>query len=587
MADKQRIVWLTVCLLWGVSTAATTYGQEAETDAGSLLRQEEALQRPEPEPLLEFEEEAPLPELTGIGDTTVEVQRVEFTGDTDLVGLASLEAVVAEAIGRELDFQGLQALAERVTRHLKDEGWVLARAFLPEQDVTDGVITIEIVPGRLDIQGRAFRIEAVGARPLRINPERLGAILTALVPEGEPVRQADLDRAILLINDLPGIDALARLEAGEAPGSTHILLSVREGPLWSGSLNASNHGSRSTGEERAGFTGNLNDPLGVGDQLTLALTHADGLELGQLNYRYPLGSSGLMLNLSRTDLRYELVTGGGSGDFDGESATNGASLEYPLIRSQQTNLRLGYDWSRDELEDRVNDQVYSDKAVTSQRMTLSADHTDQVFGPTGRTNFSLSPGWGDVDLRSLADGAEPSDELGTEGNFGKLEYSLSRLQSLGEMPLTLFAELRGQWSQDNLDSSQRFQPGGVGGVRAYPGGEASADEGHLLRAELRYQIPGGLADIGQLRISAFYDTAWVRLHHDLPAGYAIDTATGENSYRIEGAGIGLTLTRGDRLSMSLNWAATIGDNPGRDVNGNNSDGRDDDHRAWLQAVWRL
>jgi hemolysin activation/secretion protein len=103
-----------------------------------------------------------------------------------------------------------------VTRRLKDEGWVLARAYLPEQDVTDGLVTIEILPGRLDTQGRAFRIEAIGARPLRIDPERLGAILTALIPAGEPIRQADLDRAILLINDLPGIDALARLEAGEA-----------------------------------------------------------------------------------------------------------------------------------------------------------------------------------------------------------------------------------------------------------------------------------------------------------------------------------------------------------------------------------
>ncbi|MBY5269409.1 hypothetical protein BB931_01060 [Spiribacter salinus] len=566
---------------------ASASAQTGGADAGSILRQEESLNRPDPDPLPELEEEAPLPELTGIGDVTVEVRSIEFTGDTDLAEAAELAESVEQGIGKALDFEGLQALAERATRKLKDEGWVLARAFLPEQDVSDGEITIQVVAGQLDTQGRAFRIEAIGSRPLRIDPERLGRILTALIPEGDPVRQADLDRAVLLINDLPGIEALARLEAGETPGSTHILLSVREGPLWSGSFNGSNHGSRSTGRERAGFTGNLNDPLGVGDQLTLALTKAEGLELGQLNYRYPLGVSGLMLDLSRTDLRYELVTESAGSDFDGESATNGASLEYPLVRSQQTNIRLGYDWSRDELEDRVNTQAYSDKAVTFQGVTLSADHTDQMFGPAGRTNLSLSPQWGDVELRTLADGAEPADELGTEGSFRKAEYSLSRLQSLGDVPLTLFTELRGQWAEDNLDSSQRFQPGGANGVRAYPGGEASADEGHLFRAELRYQLPGDWVRIGGLRLSVFYDLADVQLHHDLPPGYAIDTAEGRNSYGIEGAGVGLVFTRSDWLSLSLSWAAAIGDNPGRDTNGNNSDGRDDDHRAWLQAVVRL
>ncbi|MFM9816340.1 UNVERIFIED_CONTAM: hypothetical protein K0B97_00150 [Spiribacter pallidus] len=570
-----------------VVRAQSQTGSQSDVDAGSILRQEEALQREEPAPLREPEVEAPLPELTGIGEVTVTVESVEFTGATDLVEAAALEEAVDEAIGQTLDFEGLQALAERVTRRLKDEGWVLARAYLPEQDVTDGLVTIEILPGRLDTQGRAFRIEAIGARPLRIDPERLGAILTALIPAGEPIRQADLDRAILLINDLPGIDALARLEAGEAEGSSHILLSVREGPLFASSANTSNFGSRSTGQERFGWTGNLNDPLGVGDQLTFSATAAEGLALGQFNYRYPLGPSGLVANLSVSQMEYEVINSEGPSELDGSSATQGAGLSYPWIRSQGTNVTVGLDYTQDALEDQIDGATYSDKTVTNFGPSLRGDHTDQVFGPAGRTNFSLSPLWGEVDLPALAGGQAQADELGVEGDFSKVEYSLSRLQSLGERPMTLFTELRGQWAGDNLDSSQSFQPGGSSGVRAYPGGEASADEGHLLRAELRYQLPEDFIDLGSLRVSAFYDTAWVRLNDRLPEGYAIDTATGENSYRIDGAGLGLTLTRGDWLTVSLTWATAIGDNPGRDVNGNNADGRSDDSRAWIQAVVQL
>lgn len=574
-------------VMLGLSSLVFAQEESVDTDAGEILRQEKATQRPEPAPLEQPEAPAPLPELTGIGEVTVEVEQVEFVGGVDLVEAAALEAVVAEAIGRELDFQGLQALAERVTRQLKDEGWVLARAYLPEQDVTDGVITIEIVPGRLDTQGRAFRIEAIGARPLRIDPEQLGAMLTALIPEGEPIRQADLDRAILLINDLPGIDALARLEPGEEQGSSNILLSVREGPLLAGSANVSNFGSRSTGKNRLGVNTNLNDPLGVGDQFTFALTAAEGLKLGQLNYQLPVGASGLTANLSYTQLDYEVINNASGSEADGDSVTHGVGLTYPWLRTQQTNVNVGLDYTRDALEDQFNSVTYSDKEVTYYGPTLSADHTDNWLGPAGRSNLSITPLWGELKLPDLAGGQVQGDELGTKGDFRKVEYSLSRLQSLGERPLTLYAELRGQWAEGNLDSSQSFQPSGSGGVRAYPGGEASADEGHLLRTELRYQLPEDFTELGSVRLSAFYDSAWVQINKTLPSDFAIDTATGRNRYQIDGAGLSVRFSRGDWLTISATVASTVGDNPGRDVNGNNNDGRSDNQRAWVQAVVRL
>ena len=580
MKATSRVVPLVLFL--PIMVAAQS--QSVDTDAGSILRQEEALQREEPAPLEAPAPPEPLPELTGVGDVTVLVEEVEFTGAVDLVEDAELEAAVAEAVGRRLDFQGLQALAERVTRKLKEQGWVLARAYLPEQDVSDGIITIDIVPGKLDTQGRAIRVETIGDAALRIEPERLGRMVTALIPEGEPIRQSDLDRAMLLINDLPGIDALARLEAGEAEGSSNILLSVREGPLFGGSSNLSNFGSRSTGQERLGFTGNLNDPTGVGDQATLGATAAEGLILGQLNYSRPLGYSGLSVDLSASQMAYEVINSDSAADLGGRSTTVALGMEFPWLRTAQTNLSIGFDIGRDELEDEINDSVYSHKRLNYYGPTLRADHTDQIFGPAGRTNISLTPRWGDLDLPTLSGGQQQGDELGTEGRFAKLEYTLSRLQSLGEQPLTLYTELRGQLARDNLDSSQSFQPGGSGGVRAYPGGEASADEGHLLRAELRYQLPSELTELGSLRLSAFYDRAWVKTNNDLPPGYEIDTATGQNTYHIQGAGVGLTFSRSDWLTVSLTWAATIGENPGRDINGNNSDGRSDEQRGWVQTV---
>ncbi|MEX0448648.1 ShlB/FhaC/HecB family hemolysin secretion/activation protein [Spiribacter sp. 221] len=569
-----------------VLLSGDAFAQEVP-DAGSLLRQEEESRQPEPDALQRFEAERPLPELTGIGDATVVVRQVEFTGATELVGEAGLQAVVSEALGRRLDFNGLQALAERVTRHLKAEGWILARAYLPEQDVTNGIITIGIIPGRLDTEGRAFRIEAVGERALRIDPLRLGRMLTELVPEGEPVRADDINRAVLLINDLPGIGAAARFEPGESPGSSHVLLSVEEGPLWAGDGSLTNTGNRSTGRTRSTVQARLNDPGGRGEQFQFGATRTKGLDYLNFGYSQPLGHNGLVGSLEYARLHYDIVSGEGSdSDISGKAAAYRASVEYPLLRSRRTNLWLGFDLERENLKDTVESETISDRHVDVASLPLTFVRSDAWRGG-GRNTVRLTPVYGDLDLsgfpRQAADDAASFERA---GHFGRVAYELNRLQALGDTRLSLFAQWRGQWASKNLDSSQRFQPAGPRGVRAYPGGEASSDEGNLLRAELRYALPVNALRYGSGLFGVFYDVAWVRRNKDL-RGEDIDSATGRNRYRIEGAGVRFVYQLPERLSLSVTWAHAIGDNPGRSVDGTNSDGLADDHQVWLEATLQL
>lgn len=572
---------LTMTLTTGPVLAQTPSG----IDAGSLLRQEESAQQLPPAPLPEFEAEEPLPELTGIGGVTVRVKEVRFTGATELLSESDLQATTAEAIGQDLDFDGLKALAARVTRRLKDEGWFLARAYLPRQDVTEGIITISILAGRLDRQGSAFEIQPLGERALRIRPEVLTGIAAAYLPAGAAVRESELDRSVLLMNDLPGISARARLEPGEAPDSTRVLISAAEDKLISGSLIGSNFGNRSTGSDQVTANINANDPLRIGDRLTLGITYAKGLTLGQFSYQRPLGSNGLQMNLGYTDLRYKVVEGSSAeaADYTGDAQTASLGLRYPIIRSRNRDLwgslRLGHD----AFEDRLNGDSTSDKRVLTASVGLQGSQLDPWQGG-GRWDWSIMPTWGNLSLARSPD-AQRADAstFRTAGSFGKLEYSLSRLQSL-KYGLSLYASLNGQAASKNLDSSQKFQPAGPNGVRAYPGGEASADQGQLVKAELRYDraLP---EQIGNLQLSVFYDVAWVGLSKDRPNNVAIDTRSGDNHYRIEGAGVGLSLSQPGRYLLRAIWARKIGDNPGANRStGLDSDERDDRDRFWLQGV---
>src|SRR5690606_613203 len=97
-----------------------------------------------------------------------------------LVEDAELQAVVADALGRSLTFAQLQALAQRVSAALQARGYLLARAYLPRQDLSGGELEIAILIGRL--QSSAGRVQVLSSdEDLRT---RMAAIADAALPDG-------------------------------------------------------------------------------------------------------------------------------------------------------------------------------------------------------------------------------------------------------------------------------------------------------------------------------------------------------------------------------------------------------------------
>ncbi len=192
-----------------------TLSAQTHPDAGTLL-QEQRQQVPSlPDRLPDQEKRGVVkPPLTDTG-IKVLVKEFRFTGNYEgLATDAELQQLVREYIGKELGLRQLQHVAAIVTNYLREKkGYLLARAYVPKQDVTDGIVEIGIVSGRID-----SRVRLDISRPSRIDPALLSDIAGRAVPEGSPARIEHLERAILLMNDLPGIKASASLEPGTTPG---------------------------------------------------------------------------------------------------------------------------------------------------------------------------------------------------------------------------------------------------------------------------------------------------------------------------------------------------------------------------------
>lgn len=541
-------------------------------DAGSILQEQQAAPRiPERLPAPERQEERPVIKESSL---KVKVKAFRFSGCEGVVAETELQGIVASALGEELDFASIEKLADRVTRHLRDRGLLLARAYLPTQDVTGGIIDIVIIGGRLEDRPR---IEI--RKPHRIGAELIDKVMNGAVVIGAPIRTKNVERGILLANELPGITARASIEKGETPGTSRIVTYVEEGNLFSGSISADNYGNRYTGQWRGTGVLSLNNPAGIGDQANLTITGAEGLVLGRAAYSLLMHPSGLRGGISYTGMHYKVGKELESLDSKGDAHILGAAFTYPLIRSRILSLygNAGYDYKI--LTDFANSDTTHDKRIHVGTAGLALQCYDTFLGG-GMTMLQAAGTTGQLDL-SRVDDDRVADDLTarSSGSYNKANYTAARLQRLYDR-LSLFMTIEGQVSTGNLDSSEKFVLGGPAGVRAYPVGEAPGDEGQLISAELRYDIS---LKWGEIQLAGFYDAGHIRLHKNLWEN-AVATATNQNDYRLQGAGVGINIGRAGRYALRAVYALTIGDNPGRSTDDKDADGKSHTGRVWLQGV---
>jgi hemolysin activation/secretion protein len=570
--SRNKIVFAGVTLL-NILTASGLTAQSIP-DAGSILRDQklrlqESLERQEPPPI---EESIATPSRRADG-VRVKVVRFAFRDYEGVATEAELQAIVANDLDKELSFSALEDISDKVTAYLKGKGWFIARAYLPQQDVTSGLIEIAITQGRSDGNINIRRDERA-----RVCPTLIRGMAMEAVRSGRPINERSLERSVLLMNDLPGVQAKASVSVGKNPGTSAIDLLVTDGPLINGAVWGDNEGSRYTGKWRGSAMASVSDPFGCGDQLTFLATEAQGLVQGRVGYNYPLSPKGIRLNFAYTGMRYELGDALASLNYKGRSSVLEGGLSYPVLRSRNDNVRFNYTYAYKTLIDSQAGSDIHNKEILSVNAVVNGDHTDSWFSG-GKTNWNVGVTSGSFHEANPVTSADALLNR-TEGYYTRFNMGLSRLQRLSER-VNLNLSWNGQYSLCNLDSSEKLSLGGPNGIRAYPSGEGAGDEGHLFNAEVRYVLPTPPA-WGNFQFVTFYDLGRITLQKDSVT--PLSTATNRNEYWLHGAGLGLNYTFNARVSLRFVWAHVIGENPGRSISGNNSDGLADKSRYWLQAM---
>ncbi len=360
---RKTAVAYIVFLIFFTIIAANVFAQPPS--AGSILSEERqqrvqrSIQRLSPTPP---GEEVVSPPESAVGpDIKIFVKRIEFTGYESLILLKELDKIAAPYVGKETSFNDLQFLAQVITIDLREKkGFLLARAYLPQQDVTEGTVKIAIIAGRLDGE-----VGVSVQEPYRINKRLLEKIASNKTADGASILTKNVERAVLLINNLPGMSARAYLDKGKSPGTTRVSINCNEDRLFHGMIYGDNFGNNSTGAFRRIAQITLNDPLHCGDILQMTYINSNYLNQGAGYFSFPLGAQGLFLDLSCNGLHYKLAGKLANLDANGSAVTSSANMRYPLILTRQGSLWVGGGYDYLWLEDRIGDIAYSGRNISA------------------------------------------------------------------------------------------------------------------------------------------------------------------------------------------------------------------------------
>ena len=580
----------TCSLLLTLSLAAQAQAQTPPAirpDAGSTLQQQgvqpSVIPRVAPQVLPQGF--TPQPALDALPSVSIAVKAFTFSGNTAFTA-AELAPLVADLVGKTATLAELNAAAAKVRDYYRSRGYFLAQAYLPRQDVTTGSIEITV------LEAYVGKVKATTKPGTRLKETFAQSVLDANLKPGAAITESVLERPLLILSDLPGVDVKSALGAGSSVGTADIEVDVANTPVpaegsflpltrasngfVTGGIDADNHGSTFTGAYRLGANVAINNATGYGDQISirtqLALENTR-TNLARVGWQIPIGYYGTQVGVSYTRLNYLLIKDFAALRAEGDASIATAFISHPVVRSRNFNLnaQLGYDSKR--LEDRVLSVGSTEtRRLKNTRLSLAGDWRDSLAGGGLNTfNISLTSGKLSIDQAATAAADQALGGANTLGTFSKTNAEFLRLQTITDS-ISLLANINAQYASRNLSSAEKMSlggPNGGTGVRAYPVGEASGDEGYVGTCEARYTNPAWRIGSASTTVSAFYDHGGITISKNPLAGV-------NNKRNLQGAGFGLTLGKEGDFTLRASVAWRIGnDKPLSDA--------DRAPRVWVQA----
>ncbi len=443
-----------------------------------------------------------------------------------------------------ITIEQLDAIALAVTEYYRENGFILATAFVPEQEVADGIIRLNVLEGRLG--------DVAVANQLIFDPQTIKAAFDNEL--GEPVTEERIEGALRRINDLPGVRVRGSFSPGDNVGETRLTLGVLDEKAWSSSILIDNHGSETTGETRLYASTEWNNLMNKGHRLVAGVLRTEGPDsslYGQLSYEMPFTKDRrgtVTATVSTNEFTVNRLAN--LPEIIGETDNYGIGINYQLIRGRTLNLALNAGYLQKDVLFQVGTLVSLSTEEKIETVSVAADYTqlwdDQQLLLTGRFG---------VDQGHMIEG----EARGQSVDFTKIllstnvlkRFSIDNWLTKNESYFNFVFKLNAQYTEKFLSSVEQFSLGGPNAVRSLGVSDVSVDSGVYVGTELFFDLPYDITGkfnlpIDPIRPYVFYDYGY---------GVARGLLSGKDfDAKVQGWGAGFRVNWPGKLTANVVFA---------------------------------
>ncbi|OQW96563.1 MAG: hypothetical protein BWK74_08235 [Desulfobacteraceae bacterium A6] len=494
----------------------------------------------------------------------VSIRDIVITGNT-VIDSETLNKLVEPYKNKDLSMEEMSKVTDLVTVTYQEKGYILARAYLPEQEIKDGILRITVAEGKIG------KIRITGNKYYRDN------VLKRYFEEQQElgvVKESLLEKGLLLSNDIAEVKTEIMLKGGEKPGTVDVVLNAKETPAIAFGVkfgvDYNNFGSERVSEDRYGSTLKLID-YNWGSVLTLKTSIGNSYNdsiLNQAEISIPINKYGTKFSFSYLKSAYSVGMDMADLGILGRARIYGGKLTHPLITTRDTNLSLTVGMENKYIE---NELLGSKSSIDEMNTYYGVFNFDSVDKYLGKSVISLGGYSGKVE----EDSEYTTSRLDADEFYAKFSLNAVRIQKVyGNTNLMLRGT--GYWTKDRLLPAEQTVIGGYGTVRGHDPSLYLGDKGYVLSAELMMAPPyiENMTLFGQkisqlAQIALFYDHGGVFIVDPIPPDE-------QKSEYLGGYGWGVRLFYKDMFSFKYDMGFPVA-----------SKENGDDYYHYFQASWNF
>lgn len=395
-----------------------------------------------------------------IEENCVEIKKININ-NTTVFEEKDFEDLIEPYLNSCNGFKNLSNLRDKISNRYIDKGYVTSRAYFKPQDLSDGIVDIEILEGKIEkIEGE------------NVNPSNL-----YITYKNEVLNLRDVEVAVQQAQRLQSQKVNLQLIPGSKVGYTIVkIIGENNSPACYGNIGMNNFGTKKTGKYLISSSLNYENPFDINDIVSLNINGTDNTnkdnnnKLGtDLSYSFPIGRA--LLNFDYSYSKYkQLNKDEFNQSFQSDGITNSFAfgVDYKLYHSQRHTFDLISSVEMKSNKNFLNDVKLELQSYDLPILNLGVKHSYLGDGYDYYSKFVVSKG--------LSDSKESFAKQETD--FTKYVLDLGYNKSFDtENNLKFASTLRSQYSNNYLYGTEEISMGGIYSVRGFNNSGLSGNTG--------------------------------------------------------------------------------------------------------------